>query len=612
MGIIHSILRQHDLKERARQRNETRKELHDKYSLDTLPHVSSTLQDQILLANIAELQTMMNNKVCTSEEIVTTYIQRCYSIGYPFGGITEELYSTAILEARESDKRRQNNDQLGLLEGIPISMKDMFHIKNTDSTCGLACKAFATLQAQDGLYAKLMRSAGGIILCKSNIPQCLMVPESDNYIFGKTINAYDSTRTSGGSSGGEALLVSTRCSVVGLGTDIGGSIRIPASFCGTYGFKPTPERLSQKGMEAPRPFGVDGQNGIFVSTGPLGRCTEDCVTVMKALLAPQLFTLDPTVPRMPFNMERYNQTKKLRIGYYVTDHFWEPAEACQRGVLQAVELLRKQGHEVIEFNLRNYNIDTYRAALLYYGLMASDGKLFEFKRGLEGEKLHYLYNTLNTLATLPDTGIRPLISSFLRLLGFTRMGDLLAIARSRSTQEYWELITERNIMKNKLIEVLQTQQIDLLLTPALGLPAFRHGGSADLTLICSYTFIWNLFHFPSGVVPVTRVRKGKEETYTCPGNQNDMFAAKAKTMMQGTAGLPINVQLIGLPFEEEIVLRGMKELEIAIKTFGGQSTSSSTASDTSITTEDIVQPYVPEEIIQQTLRELHRSGYGII
>lgn len=645
MGIIQSILRQRDLQERARQRREVRNDIHYKYNLDTLPPpVSSTLEVQILAGSISELQRMMNDNVCTSEEIVATYIRRSYHLGFHLGGITEELYSTAILEARESDKRRKaavldvttTGTTLGPLEGIPISVKDMFHVKNTDSTCGLACKAFSTLQSTDGIYASLLRQAGGILVCKSNIPQSLMVPESDNYIFGKTVNAYDATRTCGGSSGGEALLVSTRCSVVGLGTDIGGSIRIPASFCGTYGFKPTPERLSQYGMEAPRPFGYDGQNGVLVSTGPFGRCTEDCTTVMKALLVPELYRMDPTVPRIPFSNEKYTSTKKLRIAYYLTDDFWEPAVACKRGVLQAAELLRRAGHEVIEINLRSHGISTYRAALLYYGLLGSDGKLREFKRGLEGEQLHPLYATLNTLASLPDYGIRPLLSSLLRLLGYTRMGDLLSIARSRRTDAYWQLVAERNMMKTKLIKVLQDQQIDLLLTPALGLPAFKHGGSADLTVICSYTFIWNLFHFPAGVVPVTRVRKGpEEESYTCPSNQNDMFAQKAKAMMEGTAGLPINVQLVGLPFEEETVLRGMKELENLLQeeiqkrngrgTENSPRTGSNVNNNVSLSTtkdsvidnpssvimnDDIIQPYVPDEIIQQTLRELHRSKEG--
>ncbi len=107
-------------------------------------------------------------------------------------------------------------------------------------------------RTDDGVYVRLLREAGFIPFARTNVPQSLMVPETDNAIFGRTDNPWDAARTPGGSSGGEGAILGSGCSVVGLGTDIGGSSRIHAHFCGVVGFKPTAARHTVMGMWAPR------------------------------------------------------------------------------------------------------------------------------------------------------------------------------------------------------------------------------------------------------------------------------------------------------------------------------------------------------------------------
>jgi fatty acid amide hydrolase len=569
MGPVQSYLRASELSRVAGRRRAARDEAHAAFSPDAaLPPAPSSDVEALALGarDVAELHEHMRAGRLTSVQLVSVYIRRCHSVGFALGGITEELYGPAVAAARESDARRERGEPLRPLEGIPISVKDMFVLAGTDSTCGLACKAFRPFAA-DGVYVRLLREAGAVPVAKTNVPQCLMVPESDNFIFGRSLNPYDVRRTPGGSSGGEGTLLASRCSFLGIGTDIGGSIRIPSTLCGLYSLKPTPSRLTQHGLEAPRPHGRDGQNGVFATAGPMGRSVADLAAVMRAWLVPKLWEEeDPTVPRMPFDEEAYAAKRPLRIAFYETDEFWEAAAPCKRAVREAADALRAAGHELVALPspTEGLGLDTYRAGLLYYALMASDGKLREFKRGLEGERLHPLYSLLDVLASLPDFGVRPAIAGLLRLVGLPRMADMLAIARRRSADEYWALVEERDAMKAALVKTLRERRIDLLLTPGVGIPAFRHGGSRDLTPVCSYTFLWNLLHFPAGTVPVSRVRPD-EEGYACPRRQDDSFAAVARAHAAGTAGLPVGVQLVGLPLREELVLRGMRELEKALR-----------------------------------------------
>ena len=135
--------------------------------------------------------------------------------------------------------------QIGLLEGLPISVKDQFDQKGFHSTCGMMARLDAP-KRQDGLLLAKLRAQGAIPFVRSNAPQLCLAPESDNRIWGATRNPYNLARTSGGSSGGESALLASGASPLGIGTDIGGSVRIPACYCGLAAFKPSSARVSSK------------------------------------------------------------------------------------------------------------------------------------------------------------------------------------------------------------------------------------------------------------------------------------------------------------------------------------------------------------------------------
>ena len=140
-----------------------------------------------------------------------------------------------------------------LLLGVPISVKDCIALKGALQTGGLQCRTGEVHRSsEDSLIVHVLRQAGAIPICRGNVSQVMMLPESSNNIWGTTLNPWDLSRTPGGSSGGEGALVAMKCVPLAVGSDIGGSIRIPATYCGVTGFKPTPSRLSMEGCMRPR------------------------------------------------------------------------------------------------------------------------------------------------------------------------------------------------------------------------------------------------------------------------------------------------------------------------------------------------------------------------
>jgi fatty acid amide hydrolase len=240
--------------------------------------VPADLQIRILDATVTQLLAMLESRVVTSVQLVSVFAARSYSIGFSLRAVTEECYDQAFAAAAESDARRSRGEPARLLEGIPVSIKEHIAMAGYYATCGMA--AFCARPAsQDALVVTLLKDAGAIPLVRSNVPQLLMLPESDNAVWGNAVNPFHAGRTPGGSSGGEGALIAARCTPLGVGTDIGGSIRIPAHFCGVYGFKPTAGRLSNRGVAEPKENGVDGQNTVPCTAGPMGRCTDDLVLV---------------------------------------------------------------------------------------------------------------------------------------------------------------------------------------------------------------------------------------------------------------------------------------------------------------------------------------------
>ena len=148
-------------------------------------------------------------------------------------------------------RKKGNLDKLGLLHGIPFSVKDTIGMKGFLNTVGCALHCFKECD-QDAITVQRFREEGGIPLVRGNVPQTCFSLHTTNEIWGESLNPIDTTRTAGGSSGGDSGLIAARCVPICLGGDIAGSLRWPAIFCGIYGFKPSFKRVSLVGLSPPR------------------------------------------------------------------------------------------------------------------------------------------------------------------------------------------------------------------------------------------------------------------------------------------------------------------------------------------------------------------------
>jgi fatty acid amide hydrolase len=319
-----------------------------------------------------------------------------------------------------------------------------------------------------------------------------------------------------------------------------------------------------------------------------------------------MWALDPALAPVPFDSSVLSATAPLKIGVMRRDRFFEPAAACSRAVDEAVAALRARGHTVVEFDPLEGGADTYQGALLYYALMSADGQLKAFKSGLGGERLHRIYDTLNMLASMPDF-LRPLLAGVLGLLGMKRMADIIVAGRGKSAFLLWQYQARRTLFKRAFLQHWTAQGLDLLLTPGLGLPAIPHGTSSKLTVACSYTFLSNILHTPAGTVPVTTVRPD-ECDYAAPATERDSFFKVARASMQTAAGLPVGVQIVALPFRDELALRGMRELEAGLRmTTGGLNSGNEAAGPSKAALFHGVPPHVLERSLAQAKNVLARK-----
>lgn len=476
--------------------------------------------------------------------------------------VTEEVYDEAYAQARLFDEMN-SEDIAGIpMCGVPVSIKDSVDMKGCDTTVGITARCFKPFLV-DGLLVKLLRRAGYIPFVRTNVPQLLLMPESENIVWGQSKNPYDITRTPGGSSGGEGSLIASRCSFLGLGSDIGGSIRIPAHYCGIVGFKPTPGRITKLGAAVPRLNNRNGQIVVPSTTGPMARSVRDCAQMMKALVN-QVREEDLTVPAIPWddNCVQHGRKSRMRVAVMQSDGWFEPFPVCKRAVQIAADALIKAGHEVVQFEQPVLGSDMIRA---YFQAMGADGNWYSLLRALEGEELHDSYKSLQAFTKLPNF-LRPLVKKMLELCGEHRKALLLGAIKNGglTVREYWEIVSDVNAIKAAYSDIFSRQGYDALLMPGLGVTALPHGMAPELLSALSYTFLANLLSWPAGTVPVTSTLLS-EEIYSVPAcEQDSMYRLAAKACL-GSTGLPAGVQIMTPQWQDEKCLFLMGEIEKNVK-----------------------------------------------
>jgi amidase len=399
------------------------------------------MNEILALSGVAQAALIRNRKI-SSQELIRLHLDRIAEVNPQINAVVEVLPPSI--------------PRPGPLSGVPFSIKDSIEVEGTVCTAGTLGYRNAPKSTRDATLVARLRAAGAVPIAKTNIPDLLFAFEADNLIFGRTNNPYDPTRTSGGSSGGEAALIACCGSPFGLGSDAAGSVRLPAHYCGIASLKPTSGRLARTGHVPP--------HGGWVETlwqiGPMARHVEDLQAMMPLLLGPD--GEDHTVIPMPYREEPLDN---LRIAYFTDNGFAQP-DAETRAVveragraLRAVEM-RPPGAEL-----------AHELEMKFLGADGGDG-VKEFLKSIGSDRTH------------------PLLNGWLEKLEAYR-SDVNGFAA------YFALIDQ---FRARLHAFLST--IDVILSPVSTSAALPHGTSIEEKNFkgFSYTMMHNLTGWPAAVV----------------------------------------------------------------------------------------------------------------
>ncbi len=515
---------------------------------ENLPHMSAISSPELVWVGAAELARRIRAREVSATEAVEACIARIEDLNPKLNSVAIPLFEQARREAKEADAAPKRAGDLGPLHGVPITIKEQFQVKGQPSTWGLPSRA-RELSEQDGPLVQRLREAGGIVIGITNVPQLLLYSESDNPVYGRTNNPWNLERTPGGSSGGEAATIAAGESPLGLGSDIGGSIRVPAHFSGIQGLKPGTRRLTL--LDDP-PFFESGQEGLVPSPGPLAREVEDLELAMRILAAPGQHQIDWKVPPVPWSEPSQVDVSRLRVGFYLEDDYFPWSTGIKRAVTEASDALRGTVAEVVPWPAP----PTREGVELFYGLISAGGDVAVrlLGRNPKTPQIAGLVQVLRTPAVA-----RPALARALRALGEERLADVLGYVRELSAGDYHELVVRAHRFRERVLASMVDAGLDAVICAVHPLPALRHGGSYLLGSVPGPTFLWNLMGVPSGSAAVTRVR-GDEQTGRDARSRDRVERAAAETDA-GSAGLPIGVQVLAKPWREDIVLALMRVLQ---------------------------------------------------
>jgi fatty acid amide hydrolase len=487
----------------------------------------------------AELLRLLGRREISSREVVQAHLSRIESLDGKLRAFTQVFPERALADADRADRERS-----GALAGLPVSVKENFDMAGEATTMGVVGRAGSKARS-DAAMVTALREAGAVILGRTNLSQLCLYAESRNPLFGQTANPWSLAHTPGGSSGGEAAAIAAGLSPLGIGSDIGGSIRVPAHFCGIAGFKPTLDRLPMRGVAA----GIPGQEAVRAMCGPLARTVRDLQLFFSALDPQRLSTLDGRVPPLAFREEGL---RGARVGMFLDDGIVPLSASVARAVRRAGDALRSRGCEVVPWDPPRAR----DAVFLQLAALSADGGA-RLRRELRGQPIDPVLLSLMRIARIP---------ALLRRSAAAVLGDELAASTLRAlgrkpVEELWRLTYEVRAWRFEVIESMDAAGIDLVLCPPFATPALPHGGAKRFVLPASSSMLWNIAQLPAGVVPISRVRAGETQR-AHPRGLLQKLAARVDAQ---SAGLPVGAQLVGRPWADERVLAAMAAVEEEVR-----------------------------------------------
>jgi amidase len=451
----------------------------------------------IVSKSASELADAIRSKKLSSKDVVEAHLAQIARVNPKLNAIIQLTADSARKEADETDAALARGELKGPLHGVPITIKDTLETTGVICTGGTKGRANFIPKADATAVARL-RAAGGIILGKTNVPELAGAIETDNLVYGRTNNPYDLGRTPGGSSGGEAAIVAACGSPLGLGTDAGGSIRIPAHFCGLAAIKPTSGRVPRTG-QFPMPMGA--RNAVF-HVSLIARKVEDLVLALPIIAGPDF--RDHSIVGMPLLDPKAVTLSGLKLAYFEDDGAATPTREISAAVRDAAKALMDAGVKVEE----NRTPDAAKAATVYYDMSRGDGGA-------------------GTRAFLKSIGSDPISPLFEKALTYA-----VAPAMANTTEALAAFV-RWDIFRNSMLRFMENY--DAVLSAVAPFPALLHGTSFEEQNRrgFGYAQMYNLTGWPTATV---RVGTSPE-------------------------GLPLGVQVAARPWREDVALALVQHLE---------------------------------------------------
>lgn len=452
------------------------------------------------------LARLVSSREVTATEVVEAHLRRASELNPTINAITDLQAAVALEQAAQTDAdlHRGTFAQAGLT-GVPITIKSSIAVAGFRQECGTKLRLGQVAQADAPLVADLRRQ-GAIVLGTTNVPEFLMAYETDNAIYGRTRSPLDQDFTPGGSSGGCSAAVAGQISAGSFGSDAGGSVRVPAHFCGLYGFKPTPGMIPRTGHWPP----VAGPSVTLAAVGPLARTAEDLAYFAEATFNSRSDDIS-CVPNFMRPRHPKDFNREARIGWF--DHAWNtPVTAETRtAIATTVAAMQERGFKMERIEPAGLE----RAPGIWWLMFGKCLRTLIERSVPEGYRLHPLsYEAMATDREVAATTYEDL------LLGW--------VAQDQLRCKFRELM----------------DSYTLLLCPVAAIPSFRHGErhwmiegeKVTYPEAFVYSQVVNVLGAPAATIPV--------------GKSND--------------GLPIGVQLVGRPYDDRTVTDGVREVAAAL------------------------------------------------
>jgi len=498
-----------------------------------------------------EIAALVAARELSASEVVAHFAARLAAVNGRLNAVAVDLSESARKAAAGVDAALARGEKAGPLAGLPVTIKECFDLAGSASTFGLPARR-DIIESSDDPHVAALRAAGAIPLAKTNVPQLLIFTETDNPLYGRTNNPWDPERSCGGSSGGEAALIAAGASPLGLGNDIGGSLRIPAAFCGITAIRPTAGRTPDHCAHG-LPI---GQRAIVSQAGPMARHVEDLALALAVLDRARDPFVDPGPPLGdPIGVD----VARLCFARFTDDGEFPVAPAARRAVDEAAQMLAAAGASEVAWQPPRLS----EASDLFFACLSADrGRALG--RLLRGNAVDPRIRSLLLTARMP-AWLRGILGFALATVGQRHSATLLRRFASGSADDYWRTVEALMNWRRDFLRSLDAADggpVDIVLCPTYAVPAQRHGASLRMPLPGAYAPLVPVIGFPAGVVPVTRVRAGEESERAA---SRDVVERIARESEYGSAGLPIAVQVIARPWRDHVALAAMMTIEAAAR-----------------------------------------------